>query len=89
MAAASEEFAPRDLFTVAQFSERRPAWTGPAIRNLILNSADRLNSRGERVRGNGLSEAGALVRIGRRVLIDEGRFFYWIAAQQKNRKAAA
>lgn len=80
--------APRELFNVEQFSERRPAWTQAALRNLILNSADRLNSRGERIPGNGLAEAGAIVRIGRRVLIDEAAFFRWIAEQQKRTRAA-
>lgn len=81
--------APRDLFTVQQFSERRPAWTQAALRNFILNSADRVNSRGERIPGNGLAEAGAIVRVGRRVLIDEQAFFRWIAEQQKPKRAAA
>lgn len=75
---------PRDLFTVEQFAERRPAWTEAALRNMILNSADRMSSRGDRIPGNGLAEAGAIVRVGRRVLIDECRFFYWIAQQQQN-----
>ena len=79
---------PRDLFTVEQFSERRPAWTSPALRNLILNAAERVNSRGERIPGNGLAEAGAIVRVGRRVLIDEQAFFRWIAEQQKPKRAA-
>lgn len=81
--------APRDLFSVEQFSERRPAWTPASLRNLILNAADRVNSRGERIPGNGLAEAGAIVRIGRRVLIDEQSFFRWIASQQKHNRAAA
>jgi hypothetical protein len=75
--------APRDLFTVEQFADRRPAWSQPALRNLILNSVSRLNSRGERIPGNGLAESGAVVRVGRRVLIDESVFFRWIADQQK------
>ena len=79
---------PRDLFTVPQFADRHRAWTQPSLRNLILNSADRLNSRGERIAGNGLTEAGAIVRLGRRVLIDEQKFFIWIAAQQKCARAA-
>ena len=83
------ESNPRDLFTVEQFSERRPAWTQAALRNLILNAADRQNSRGERIAGNGLAEAGAIVRIGRRVLLDEAAFFRWIAEQQKNGKRVA
>lgn len=78
-----QESAPRDLFPVEQFSARRPAWTEPALRNLILNARDRVSSRGERIPGNGLAEAGAIVRVGRRVLIDEQAFFRWIAAQQK------
>jgi len=84
---AAVESVPRDLFSVAQFSERRPAWTQAALRNFILNSEDRINSRGERIPGNGLAEAGAIVRVGRRVLIDEGAFFRWIAEQQKRRAA--
>jgi hypothetical protein len=80
---AEIEAAPRDLFTVEQFSDRRPAWSKASLRNLILNGEDRLDSRGRRIPGNGLCEAGAIVRLGRRVLIDEGRFFEWIAAQQQ------
>lgn len=76
--------APRDLFTISQYSARRPAWTPASLRNLILNSADRVSSRG-RIPGNGLAEAGAIVRVGRRVLIDEQAFFRWIAEQQKQR----
>lgn len=82
------ETTPRDLFTVQQFSERRPAWGQPSLRNLILNSVDRVNSRGERIPGNGLAEAGGIVRVGRRVLIDEAAFFRWIAEQQKRARAA-
>jgi hypothetical protein len=90
-APAAVETAPRDLRTVEQFSARWPAWTEPSMRNLILNADDRLNSRGERIPGNGLAEAGAIVRVGRRVLIDEQAFFRWIAEQQQRtpRKRAA
>ena len=80
--------APRDLFTIEQFSERRRAWTQSALRNHILNSSDRVNSRGERIPGNGLAEAGAIVRVGRRVLIDEEAFFRWVASQQKHTRIA-
>src|SRR4051812_16597138 len=75
----SDSTAPRDLFTVEQFAERRPAWTQQALRALILNAADRLNSRGEVIHGNGLAEAGAIFRIGRLVLISEDIFFCWVA----------
>ena len=83
------EVGPRALRTIKQFCEAWQAWTPPALRNLILNGADRINSRGERIPGNGLAEAGAIVRVGRRVLIDEQAFFRWIAEQQKRNKAAA
>lgn len=86
---AAANSAPRTLRTVNQFAAAWDAWTPPALRNLILNAADRVNSRGERIPGNGLAEAGAIVRIGRRVLIDELSFFRWIAEQQKNGKRAA
>jgi hypothetical protein len=87
-AETSSESALRELRTVRQFSERYPAWTEPGIRNLILNAEPRLTSLNAQIPGNGLGEAGAIVRVGRRVLIDEQRFFRWIAAQQKQRKAA-
>jgi hypothetical protein len=81
--------APRHLSTVEQFSKIYPAWSQPSLRNLILNSSDRLNSRGERIPGNGLAESVAIIRVGRRVLIDEQAFFKWIAAQQKHNRSAA
>jgi hypothetical protein len=74
---------PRDLFTVQQFAERRPAWSPAALRSLILNADDRFSTSGKRIAGNGLAEAGAIVRVGRRVLIDEAAFFRWIAEQQR------
>ena len=76
----------RMLLTVPQFAEKNRAWTQAALRALILNAEDRLNSRGERIPGNGLNSA--IVRVGRKVLIDEQAFFAWIVEQQKRRKAA-
>ena len=70
---------PRPLYTVSQFAERHKAFPQAAQRALILNAAPRQNSRGEEVPGNGLEKSGAILRIGRRVLIDEQRFFFWIA----------
>lgn len=32
---------------------------------------------------NGLAKAGAIVRVGRKVLIDEAKFFAWIEAQNE------
>ena len=83
------ESIPRDLFTVAQFAERRPAWPQASLRSHILNAAERFNSRGERIPGNGLAELGAIIRIGRRLYIDEGRWFEWIANQQRSNPRGA
>jgi hypothetical protein len=71
----------RRLLTVRQLAERYSCWTEPAIRDLILHSRDRLNSRGEKVSGNGLDEA--IVRVGRKVLIDEPKFIEIIAERSK------
>jgi len=73
---------PRTLLTVRQFSDKHPAFTQGAIRNLIFLSENRKTSKGT-IEGNGLNVA--LVRIGRKVLIDEEKFFQWINEQQEGR----
>lgn len=83
-----DEAAPRELRTLKQFAERYPAWTEASQRALVYASEDRVASGGRVIKGNGLAEAGAIVRVGRRVLIDERAFFRWIAAQQKHRRGA-
>ena len=77
------EATTRTLSTVRQFSEKHPAFSQGAIRNLIFLAEDRKTSKGT-IPGNGLSVA--LVRIGRKLLIDEARFFEWIDQQQKGGK---
>ena len=64
------------LLTVEQFSTRNPAFTPPALRNLIFKAEPRQSSRGT-IPGNGLAESGAILRLGRRVLIDEAKFLAW------------
>ena len=59
-------------FTVKQFSESHPAFTVGSLRALIFNSNT-----------NGLNESGAVVRINRKVLINEGRFFDWVELKNK------
>lgn len=70
----------RPVFTVRQIAKRNPAFTEFALRNLINKANTRHSTRGE-IPGNGLLEAGAIIRVGRKVLIDEARFFDWIYAQ--------
>ncbi len=78
---------PRDLTTVEGFAEKYPAWSQASLRSLLLNAQDRHSSRGP-VAGNGLLQAGAVLRLGRRVLISESRFFAWVSEQQKQRRKA-
>ncbi len=56
--------------TVNQFCEKHTAFTRGGMRALIFNEHQ-----------NGINKAGAIVRLGRKVLIDETKFFNWVAAQ--------
>ncbi len=67
------------LMTVRQFAAKHQAFTQSSLRNLIFLAASRKSSKGT-IQGNGLDVA--LVRIGRKLLIDEAKFFEWIDAQQ-------
>jgi len=53
-------------------------FTEASLRHLIFNARNRLNSKNESIPGNGLSEAGAIIRIGRRVVIDLNAFDIWL-----------
>ena len=70
----------RVLLTVRQFSEKHPAFSQGSLRNLIHLSSERYSSTGE-IPGNGLGMA--LVRIGRKLLLDEAKFFQWIELQNQ------
>lgn len=63
------------LSTVNQFTEEHKAFTKGGIRALIFNENN-----------NGLAKAGAVVRIGRKVLIDEAKFFAWVESQNQGGK---
>ncbi len=69
------------LKTVEQFSSDNPAFTQSSIRNLIFKAEARHTSKGL-ITGNGLKESGALKRLGRKVLIDEIKFYQWVDLQQ-------
>lgn len=62
--------AARIYFTVQQFTKKHPAFTNGGLRSLIFNE-----------HSNGLAKSGAIVRIGRKVLIDETKLFGWVEAQ--------
>ena len=69
------------LKTVEQFSNDNPAFTQASLRNHIFKAEPRHTSKGV-IAGNGLIECGAIKRIGRKVLIDEIKFYQWIDQQQ-------
>ncbi len=75
----SSMFTPPTLLTVGQFSAKHPAFTEQSLRWLIFQAKPRQSSRGL-IEPNGLEEA--ILRIGRKVLIDEARFFDWVSNQQ-------
>ena len=58
--------------TVQQFTAKHTAFNTGGLRSLIFNEHQ-----------NGLAKSGAVVRIGRKVLIDETKFFSWVESQNK------
>jgi len=75
-----QENTPRTLLTVKQFSRKHEAFTEGSLRFQIFNANPRKTSLGE-IPGNGLD--AALLRLGRKVLIDEAKFFEWIERQNQ------
>jgi len=57
-------------FTVPQFSKRHVAFSNGSLRWIIYNSEK-----------NGLDKTGAIIRIGRKLLIDETLFLSWVKCQ--------
>jgi hypothetical protein len=70
----------KTLLSVKQLSELLPAFTENSLRFHIFNAEPRINSQGDTVPGNGL--ASAIIRIGRKVLVDRDKFFEWIENQR-------
>jgi hypothetical protein len=60
------------LFTLKQFCETHHAFTNGGMRHIIFHADS-----------NGLAESGAIVRNGRRILINEERFFSWLEEKNK------
>lgn len=68
--------AIRRLLTIRQFAEHHPAFPEGSLRWHVFQA-----------RSNGLERLDAVKRVGRRVYIDEERFFTWIDSQQAGRAA--
>jgi hypothetical protein len=58
--------------TVQQFTAKHTAFNTGGLRSLIFNEHQ-----------NGLAKSGAIVRIGRKVLVREDLFFSWVESQNK------
>lgn len=56
--------------------------TVPAIHGQIFKAQDRFDSKGRKIPGNGLAAAGAIIRRGRKVLIDVDRYGAWLAGSK-------
>ena len=85
MNAVEYQASGKRLATVAQMAELpayRNAFSASSLRHLIFDSEDRKDSKGGIIRGNGLAEAGVIIRIGRKILIDLNRFDGWIDAHR-------
>jgi len=65
---------------MVKLPEYRHAFTTSAIRHLIFDATPRQDSKGNSLPTNGLFEAGAIVRVGRKVLIDLDAFDAWFDA---------
>ena len=72
---------PPTLLTVRLFSDKHTSFPQGGLRTLIFCSKPRETSCGT-IPGNGMVEAGVLVRLGRKLLINEERFFKWLDDQQ-------
>jgi len=73
---------PRRLFTLAKFAERHSSFlTLASLTNAVFKARARQSTKGE-IPGNGMEEAGAVVRLAGRVLIDEDAYFRWVDSQQ-------
>lgn len=75
----------RRLATVAQTAAAYPVFSQAALRDLIFKAEDRFNSKGDRIPGNGLAEAGAIIRVGRKVVLDLDAFEAWLDSRASSR----
>lgn len=73
---------PRFL-TIQQTAKARPAFSPASLRDIRFKGADRMNSRGERISGNGAAAAGVFIQVGRKVLVDLDAFDRWVLSHRE------
>lgn len=69
---------------VAKLEPYRGFLTETALRALIFDAEDRFSASGHRLPGNGL--ATAILRVGRKVLIDLNEFDSWLMSRRSSIK---
>jgi len=57
------------------------ALTVSAIQGHIFKAADRFDSKGRKIPGNGLAATGAIIHIGRKVLINVKKYADWLSGE--------
>jgi len=77
---SDETHTSRGIYTLDIFGQRNPAFPPTVMRNLLWRSRDRHSSIGT-IKGNGLDVA--VLRIGRRIYIDEAKFFLWLEGKRE------
>lgn len=69
----------RRYLTINEAAAVRP-FSPAALRDIRFKAADRINSRGEVIKGNG--SAAAWLTIGRKVLLDLEAFDHWLESHR-------
>lgn len=64
--------AEQTYFSVKQYAQKEPAFTESSLRAIIFNE-----------HSNNLAKSGAIIRVGRKVLLHGIKFPQWLEAQNK------
>ena len=74
------------LLTIAQLTIKYPSFSQASLRAHVFNAQERTSSQGT-IPGNGL--APAIIRVGRKILIDETLFIEWVRRHQVTTEVSA
>jgi len=73
------------LFTLSKFAGKHSSFTTlSALTNQVFKAYSRQSTKGE-ITGNGMLDFGVIVRIGRRILINEANYFLWLESMQERK----
>jgi len=85
IAPQNENTQIRTVYTIDELANHPEfkVFTKSSLRHLIYKSRPRLSASGDTIPSNGLVEAGAIIRIGRKILIDAENFRKWISGHRE------